>query len=243
VLALAAAALAMAAPPSWRPDVTAAAHYAARRRGSISFAVRTRDHVWGRRLDRVAPSASTLKLILLVTELRRVGNRSLPAGERALLGPMIRTSANDPASDLVIRLGRARIEHVARLGGMHRFHLASPWGLSTVTARDLTRFALRVHDLVPRRHRAYAMELWRTIVRSQRWGVFCAAPRGWTVRAKGGWGSGGGAIDHQVALLNRGSERVAAAVLTTADGSHAYGKQTLRGMFARLLRGLAAAHA
>jgi hypothetical protein len=37
---------------------------------------------------------------------------------------------------------------------MRRFHLGSPWGLSTVSARDLTRFALHVHALVPRRHRA-----------------------------------------------------------------------------------------
>lgn len=76
------------------------------------------------------------------------------------------------------------------------------------------------------------MYVWRTIVRSQRWGVFRAAPRGWTVRAKGGWGSGSGWADHQVALLTRG--RVAAAVLTTSDGTHAYGKETLRGVFARV---------
>jgi hypothetical protein len=241
MLALAAAVLALAGPPGWKPDVSAAAHYAAGRRGSISFAVRSGDHVWGRRLDRVAPSASTLKLILLVTELRRIGDRPVPRADRRLLEPMVRESANGPASALVVRLGRARIEHVARLGGMHAFRLASPWGLSTVTARDLTRFALRVEALVPARHRAYAMRLWRTIVPSQRWGVFRATPRGWTVHAKGGWGTGTGAVDHQVALLTRGDERVAAAVLTTADGTHAYGRSTLRGMFARLLRGLASA--
>jgi hypothetical protein len=238
VLALAAAVLALAGPHGWRPHVHAAAEYAERRRGSISFAVRTGGHVWGRRLDRVAPSASTLKLILLVTELRRIGSRPLSRAEQRLLSPMIRASADGPASALVVRLGRWRIEHVARLGGMRRFHLASPWGLSTVTARDLTRFALRVHALIPRRHRGYAMWLWRSIIPSQRWGVFRVAPRGWTVRAKGGWGSGTGAIDHQVALLERGHERVAAAVLTTSDGSHAYGIATLRGVFARLLRGL-----
>jgi hypothetical protein len=241
VVALAAAVLALAGPPGWKPDVRAAAHYAAGRRGSISFAVRSGDRVWGRRLDRVAPSASTLKLMLLVTELRRVGDRPLTRTERRLLDPMIRASANGPASSLVVRLGRLRIEHVARLGGMHRFHLRSPWGLSTVTARDLTRFALHVESLVPARHRAYAMRLWRTIVPSQRWGVFRVAPRGWTVEAKGGWGSGTGWADHQVALLTRGSERVAAAVLTIDDGTHAYGKETLRGLFARLLRGLASA--
>jgi hypothetical protein len=238
VLAVAAAALALAGPPGFRPGVRAAAHYAAGRRGSIAFAVRSGGHVWGRRLDHVAPSASTLKLILLVTELRRLGDRPVPSADRRLLGPMVRASANAPASALVIRLGRRRIERVAHMGGMRAFHLAAPWGLSTVTARDLTRFALRVESLVPERHRAYAMRLWRTIVPSQRWGVFAVAPRGWTVHAKGGWGSGTGAIDHQVALLTRGDERVSAAVLTTADGTHAYGKATLRGMFARLLRGL-----
>jgi hypothetical protein len=238
VLALAAVLLAMAGPPGWRPDVRAAAHYAAGRRGAISFAVRSGDHVWGRRMDRVAPSASTVKLVLLVTELRRVGNRPIPDADRRLLAPMIRASANGPASALVVRLGRARIEHVARLGGMHAFRLGSPWGLSTVTARDLTRFALRAESLVPARHRDYTMRLWRTIVPSQRWGVFRVAPGGWTVHAKGGWGSGTGAIDHQVALLTHGPERVSAAVLTTSDGTHAYGKATLRGVFARLLRRL-----
>jgi hypothetical protein len=241
VLAVAAAVLALAGPPGWRPDVGAAAGYAHARRGSISFAVRSGDHVWGRRLDRVAPSASTLKLILLVTELRRVGDRPLPRADRALLGPMVRASANRPASVLVARLGRSRIERVARLGGMRRFRLRAPWGLSTVTARDLTRFALRVESLVPARSRAYALRLWRTIVPSQRWGIFRVAPPGWTVHAKGGWGSGTGWADHQVALLTRGPERVAAAVLTSSDGTHAYGKATLRGVFARLLRGLAAA--
>jgi len=241
VLALAAGVLALAAPHSWKPDVRAAAAYAERRRGSVAFAVRSGGHVWGRRLDRVAPSASTLKLILLATELRRVGDRPVPRADRRLLGPMIRASANGPASELVVRLGRRRIEHVARLGGMRHFHLAAPWGLSTVTARDLTRFALRFESLVPARHRAYAMRLWRTIVPAQRWGIFRVSPRGWTVHAKGGWGSGTGWADHQVVLLTRGKERVAAAVLTMSDGTHAYGKATLRGMFRRLLRGLAAA--
>ena len=35
-----------------------------------------------------------------------------------------------------------------------------------------------------------------------------------------------------------GKTRVSVAVLTAADGTHAYGKETLRGIFARLLRGL-----
>src|SRR5205814_1414022 len=124
MVALAAAVLALAGPPGWKPDVPAAAHYAAGRRGSISFAVRSGGHVWGRRMDRVAPSAGTLKLILLVAELRRLGSRPRSRAEHRLLTPMILASAIGPASALVVRRGRARIEHAARLRGMRHSHPA-----------------------------------------------------------------------------------------------------------------------
>jgi hypothetical protein len=41
-----------------------------------------------------------------------------------------------------------------------------------------------------------------------------------------------------VALLRRGRRRLAVAILITSSPSHAYGKETLRGIAARLLRGL-----
>jgi glyoxylase-like metal-dependent hydrolase (beta-lactamase superfamily II) len=65
-------------------------------------------------------------------------------------------------------------------------------------------------------------------------------PDGWRLYFNRGWGSGTGLVDHQVALLRAGGDRVAVAVLTTGNPDHAYGRQTLRGVFARLLRGLAA---
>ncbi len=77
-----------------------------------------------------------------------------------------------------------------------------------------------------------------SIVPSQRWGIGEVSPPGWRLYFKGGWGSGTGLIDNQVALLRRGCARLSIAVLTMDDGSHAYGKQTLRAIFARLLRGL-----
>jgi hypothetical protein len=45
-------------------------------------------------------------------------------------------------------------------------------------------------------------------------------------------------VDHQVVLLRKGDRRISVAVLTTDSPSHAYGKETLRGVFARLLAGL-----
>ena len=83
-----------------------------------------------------------------------------------------------------------------------------------------------------------AMRLLRTIVRSQRWGIARVRPDGWRLYFKGGWGSGTGRVDHQVALLAKGEERVAVAITTTGNGSHAAGKRTLRGVARRLLRGL-----
>jgi hypothetical protein len=116
--------------------------------------------------------------------------------------------------------------------------IASVWGLSRITARDQSKFFLHIERLLPARHRAYALRLLRTIVPSQRWGMAQVIPHGWTLYFKGGWGSGTGAVDHQVGLLARAEDRVAIAVLTLNSPSHAYGKATLRGVSRRLLAGL-----
>ena len=62
--------------------------------------------------------------------------------------------------------------------------------------------------------------------------------RGWRLYFKGGWGTGTGLVDHQVALLTFGRQRVSIAILTQDNGSHDYGKQTLRGIAELLLGGL-----
>ncbi|HEX8086246.1 MAG TPA: serine hydrolase [Solirubrobacteraceae bacterium] len=207
----------------------------------MSFAVRTEDRAWGFRATRGVPAASTLKAMLLVAYLRRpdIRRRALRRADRALLAPMIRRSDNVAATrvrDIVTTRGVARF---ARRAGMKRFHPHPVWGLSRVDAADLATFMLDVDRLTPRRHRRYAMRLLGSVVSSQRWGIARAKPPGWKLYFKGGWGSGTGAVDHQVALLTRGEERVAVAITTTGNGSHAAGKRTLRGVARRLLRGLA----
>ena len=82
------------------------------------------------------------------------------------------------------------------------------------------------------------MRLLSSIVASQRWGIARARPRSWALYFKGGWGSGSGAVDHQIALLRRGERRVAVGILTTGNPSHAYGQATLEGVARRLLRGM-----
>jgi hypothetical protein len=123
--------------------------------------------------------------------------------------------------------------------GMTHFKPAEPiWGESQITARDQTKLFMRIDSYIVARHRAYAMRLLASIVPSQRWGIGEVAPNGWKLYFKGGWGSGSGLIDSQVALLTRGCTRVSIAVLTMNDGSHAYGKQTLKTIFGMLLKGL-----
>jgi hypothetical protein len=132
-------------------------------------------------------------------------------------------------------VGARGLYAVARRARMTDFRVASVWGLSRTSSRDQARLFARLDRVFPARHRGYAYRLLASIVPSQRWGVARAAPRGWRLYFKGGWGSGTGAVDHQAALLVRGNRRIALAITTTANGSHATGKETLRGIAARLL--------
>jgi hypothetical protein len=151
---------------------------------------------------------------------------------------MVRWSDDVAATRVRDLLGNGRLALFARRVGMHRFHPHPVWGLSRIDAADQTRFFLHLERDVPGRHRRTALRLLARIVPSQRWGIARVRPRGWRLYFKGGWGRGTGAVDHQVALLRRGGRRLAVAILTTSSPSHAYGKATLRGVAARLLRGL-----
>jgi hypothetical protein len=225
---------------AWTPHVREAASYAATRTGGISFGVRTERGLRGVDVQRAVPSASVLKPMLLVAYLRRpeVRRRALRPDERALLAPMIRRSDSTAASIVCNIVCGGGVQRLARRVGMRRFRVARPWGLSSIDVADQTRFFLHIDRFLPRRHRAYAMRLLGSIVPSQRWGIAPERPRGWALYFKGGWGSGTGWADHQVALVRRGRRRLAVAILITSSPSHEYGKETLRGIAARLLRGL-----
>jgi Beta-lactamase enzyme family len=224
----------------WRPNVKAAAAYAAKRQGDISFAVRTHDRLRGVGLDRRYRSASVVKAMMLAAYLRQssVRARALTSADTALLAPMIRRSDNDAATHIRNVVGNDAITRVGRAAGMTRFEMNIVWGYSLITARDQTRYFLRIDRLIPRRHRAYAMELLRTIVPEQRWGLARAIPRGWKLYFKGGWHDEPRTVDHQVGLLRRGRHRVSIAVLTAGSPSNAYGRETQEGIAKRLTKGL-----
>jgi hypothetical protein len=228
-----------ASHPRWRPHIAEARRYARRRAGDVAFAtIDARGRIGGFHLARTAPAASVFKVMLLVAYLRKRDGDRLRDRDRALLGPMIRRSDSVAATEVRDVVGRARIERLARAAQMRDFRYAEIWGLSRTSPRDQVRFMYRLMSYIPGEHRPYARYLLSHVVRSQRWGIGRVAPRGWKLFFKGGWGSGSGRVDHQVALLTRRHRRIALAVFTQFDPSHGYGKRTLRGVTARLLGGL-----
>ncbi len=242
LLGLLAAPAAAEEPRGWHPGVAAARAVAAARQGEVGFAVRTGHRRWGYRATASYRSASVVKAMLMVAYLRRpdVRQRALRPAERALLDPMIRQSDNRAADAVMRQVGPERLAALGRRAGMRSF---APypvfWGGSSIDAADQARLFLRIDRYVPRRHRAYAMGLLRGVIPAQRWGIAATVPHGWTIAFKGGWGKGETReVDHQVALLTRGRERLSVAVLTADNPSDGYGFATIQGVAARLLRGL-----
>jgi hypothetical protein len=223
----------------WRPDMRAALRYARRRIGDIAFAVRTERRFYGDRPDHVEWSASVVKAMLMVAYLDEpwVARRPVNSFDSSLLRPMITVSDNGAATAVRSIVGNGALQALADRVGMTHFATAVIWGETQITARDQTKLFLHIDRDIARRHRRYGMHLLASVVPSERWGIGKVAPKGWTSYFKGGWGYGTGLLDHQVVLLKRFCARVSIAVLSMDDGSHAYGKATLRGIFARLLRG------
>ncbi len=224
----------------WHPDMRAAIGYNDRRRGDIAFAVRTEHRFYGYRPDHVEWSASVVKAMLMVAYLDQpsVARRALNGYDTSLLDPMITQSENTAATAVRDIVGNGGLQVLADRVGMTHFATDPVWGMTRITARDQTKFFLHIESYIAPRHRAYALHLLASVVPWERWGIGEVAPKGWKLYFKGGWGYSTGLLDHQVVLLRRGCARVSIAVLTMYDGSHPYGKQTLRGIFSRLLRRL-----
>ena len=180
-------------------------------------------------------------LLVADVDLPSVRARGLVQSDRELLAPMIRRSDNDAAGRVLGIVGPDRLRGLAHRAGMRRFRpVTGIWGLSQIDAVDQARSFLRIDSLVALRHRAYAMKLLNTITPAQRWGSPAPAHLGGgsTSRALG-LGHGLGRPPGRAPDPRR--RAVSIAILTQSDGSHAYGKETVCGIAARLLRGLGSA--
>ncbi len=251
ILASVAACLLLIAAPSawgWRPNTIAARQFASSRPGSASFTIttpagKTLAYHGGKRRF----TASLIKPLLLVAYLRQpeVRDRPLTGYERKrLLGPMIRRSSNQAATEVNEALGSKRIETVIAEARLRDFSYdRAHWGLSRTSSDDQARFFREFAELTPTRHRSYALNLLAAIKPTQRWGIAEVVPQGWRIYFKGGWGvhdSDGALIDHQAALLvsNQNGCTVSLAVMSDGNRLRRTGKQTERGIAKRLFAGL-----
>ena len=168
-------------PPGWQPHIAEARDWAKDRRGTVSFAVRTTERLYGWRTRRTVPTASVLKAMLLAAYLDRgsVRSRALRAADLRLLAPMVRRSDDVAATRVRDIVGAAGLERLAHRVGMRHFRVHRVWGHSRTDAADQTRFFLRFERYVAPRHRATALRLLRTIVESQRWGIGRLSLPGW----------------------------------------------------------------
>jgi|SRR5829696_594976 len=225
----------------WHARVRDATHFLADRTGSASFAlIDERGRIHGYRRGVQYSSASLVKAMLLVaySDRKDVRRRGLRPSERHLLGPMIRVSDNDAATEIYRRVGVDGLNRLARRARMRGFEANPVWGGCQVTARDQARFFARIRALLPKLHRNYALSLLRRIVSYERWGIPPARPPDWRIYFKGGWfRDDEGWRVHQAALLRRRDRRIAIAVLTRGSPSLEYGAATIEAVTSRLLRG------
>lgn len=225
----------------WHPDTQAAERYAKARSTDVSFAIYDmRNRLSAFEGSRSYIMASTFKVMLLAAYLRQdsVDHRELTDGERRLLGPMIRESANSNATQVRDMLGRGPVESLASAAGMSGFVWNDIWGYCRAEPKDGARLMRRLPGLLPDRHRAYALRLLENIIGRQRWGVAHVKPQGWKLAFKGGWGLRGYRVEHQVALLRHGRRSIGVSVLTQGNPSRPYGRKTLEGIYRRLLKDL-----
>jgi hypothetical protein len=223
----------------WTRRVAAARHFAQHRIGTVSFAiVGEHGNLRGYKPRREFHSASVVKVMLMLSYLRRpsVRNRPLNAHDKSLLHPMITRSDNTTATEIYDIVGNSGLDRVAHAAHLHDFHPNVVWGLTLISASDMSQLMFHIQRYIPRRHRPYALHLLSHIVSYQRWGVPPAKPSGWQVFFKGGFiPAADGWRINQVAQLRRGSRRLGLAVLTHGNPTLQYGAKTVQGVTARLL--------
>ncbi len=213
----------------------AAFTWAAGRAGHVAVAVvDSRGNLYGYNKWRPFVTASVVKAMLLVTYLRQ--HRTVSDSMRATLTRMITVSDNAAADAVYAHVGRGEVQRLARVAHMSTFRAGSAWIVSKVAPADMARFFRDMEKYVPATHRRFANSLLAHIVSYQRWGIPVAAePAGYRVYFKPGW-LGAWILANEAARLERERVRIGLAVFTEQNPTSSYGKDTIAGVTARLLR-------
>lgn len=139
-------------------------------------------------------TASVLKIEIMAGVLLRAqrAGRPISASERALIGPMIRTSDDPSANALWSSLGgTAAMARLERELGLSDTVATSPWGLTSTSAADrnelLRQLVLGQWGPFSAATRATARSFLLDVTPSQRWGITSGVPTSWKVPLKNGF--------------------------------------------------------
>jgi hypothetical protein len=209
------------------------------RAGRTAFAVLdSTGRLSGLRVHEHFETASVVKVMMLIAYLQRLAahGAGLSTTDRDLLYPMIHISDNNAASAVLAVVGQGALARVAREAGMSDYAPGVGWWAYTQTSpADQARLLFMLGRLIPPRFYGYARYLMSTIEPEQSWGIPEVARPFWQVYFKTGQLPESG-LYNEVALLERGPVRFAAAVFTDGDPSMGYAHETIAGVGARLLR-------
>lgn len=232
-------------PPSTggtaRPDSseTAAVTFAKEREGRVAFAVALADGtlVAAHGAEQRFAAADLTRAMVLVALTRERASGRIPRADRSLATAMIREGEEPATEELRHRLSSGAVRAVARGAGMLDFDppAGAPLGAARVTAADQARFFARAEQLVPERHRRWALGL---LADGQRelWGMLDAGLSSSVPISSGSRrGPEGRWTVTQAARFSGSSRPAGIAVLTDDNPSERYGQRSIQGVARALL--------
>ena len=216
-----------------RPPIVGAAAY-----------LPSREVLYGENADEQVPTASIVKVLvmLVVFERARQDHRPATDDELALLWPMITESDNDATSELWERIGRGQaLSSYLRAVGVGGITPdgGTSWGVTFASARGMALVLGKLASgaLLDAPTSALAMHMLESVIPAQRWGITAGtAESGDRVGVKNGWypGSEGWRVNSVGIVTPRRGSPYAIAIVTDSRPSWDEGIDTIEGI-AKLL--------
>jgi hypothetical protein len=243
-------------PPSGAPSLvehplgqaSASAATFARSRAPIwgvAVVVPARGVVYAENADTQVPTASIVKVLVLLVVLEQAHQDHRPVSENdlALLWPMITESDNDATSQLWEQIGRGQaVSSYLGSVGVSGFtpDPGTSWGASFASARSMAAILGKLlnGEILDAPSRALAMRMLDAVVPEQRWGVSAGTDptSGDRVDVKDGWypGEEGWRVNSVGIVRPRTGDPYAIAIVTGGRVSWQEGIDTIEGIAAPL---------
>jgi beta-lactamase class A len=192
--------------------------------------------IYTQNADEQVPTASVVKVLIMLTVLDRARQerRPLTDTELALLWPMITESDNDSTSQLWEDIGRGQaVGSYLRSIGVTGFtpDPGTSWGVSFASARAMAIALGKLvsGEILDEPSRALAFRLLESVIAPQRWGVTAGTDPADQVGVKDGWypGEEGWRVNSVGVVRPRGRSAYAIAVMTGARASWDEGIATI----------------